>query len=309
MSIVNVILPVISLIALGWIAIRSGYLSEKVESGLLEYVFSVAVPALILLTLARPFDLAEISASYLLAYFIGVALAWSLGLAVSRRALGLPWRASVLCGFSASQSNTVLLGVPLILQVWGDQAQVPMFLLLAVHLPIMMTAVTLLVEADGGQGQAGARLMSLGRAMLKNPIILAMILGLGLRGIGIAPGGLALSLLESVAKTTSTCALLAMGMSLARFRLLSNLTPGMLFSALKLGLHPLAVWVIAVKILALPGIVGGVAVLYAALPSGVNGYILAKKYQAGEAEISSTIVLSTLLSVVSITLWLHLIAT
>ena len=45
-----------------------------------------------------------------------------------------------------AQSNTVFVGVPMILKAYGDAGAVPLFLLLAVHLPVTMTIATLLVE-------------------------------------------------------------------------------------------------------------------------------------------------------------------
>ena len=52
----------------------------------------------------------------------------------------------VVSGFAAAQSNTVFVGVPMILKAYGDAGAVPLGLLLAIHLPVTMTVATLLAE-------------------------------------------------------------------------------------------------------------------------------------------------------------------
>ncbi|MCW2305863.1 AEC family transporter [Rhodobium gokarnense] len=304
MSILAIILPVIGLIAVGWLAQKTRLVSRAAEEGLTEYVFSIAVPALIVLTLTKDFDSADFSWAYLVAYFSGVAVAWLAGMLLATRLGNGTWKESVLFGFVSAQSNTVLLGIPLIIRVYGDAAAMPMFLLLAVHLPIMMTAVTLMVEGPTSGTGLRTQFAKIGGSLIRNPIVVAMIVGLFLKLTGLTPGGILATLLEGIGKTTATCALLAMGMSLARYNLVRGLTSGLMLSLVKLVIHPLAVWVLAFKLFGLPPVVGGVAVIYAALPSGINSYLVAKRYGAAEMEVSATIILATLLSVVSLFLWL-----
>lgn len=306
MDILSIIAPIIALIGVGWLVLRIGLVTSKTEEGLQEYVFMIAVPALIIMTVTRDMPLDEIPWGYLVAYFTGVAVAWGLTMLFAQRILGYRWTRSVLCGFASSQSNTVLLGVPLILHVYGDAASLPMFVLMAVHLPIMMTAVALLAEFERDPDAPPSHpLRRVGRGLLRNRVLIVMSLGLVLRALHVVPSGIVATLLDSIGKTTSTCALLAMGMSLGRFRLFTSLGPGLMLSTVKLVVHPFAVWVVAFKILALPALFGSVAVLYAALPAGVNSFVLARQYQAGEAEASATIILSSLVSVFTIVAWLH----
>lgn len=49
------------------------------------------------------------------------------------------------------------------------------------------------------------------------------------------------------------------------------------------------------------------ATLFAALPAGINAYLLAARHRAGEETASSVIVLSTLLSLISLSVWLAIL--
>ena len=58
-------------------------------------------------------------------------------------------------------------------------------------------------------------------------------------------------------------------------------------------------------VFSVPALWAKVAILIAALPVGVNTYLFAVRYDAGQAESASAILLSSLLSVVTVSLVLY----
>ena len=72
----------------------------------------------------------------------------------------------------------------------------------------------------------------------------------------------------------------------------------------KLLLHPLITWWLAYEVFELEGILPAVAVIQAALPTGVPVFILAQQYKSFMFRSSSAIAISTALSVVTLTLLL-----
>jgi malonate transporter len=75
--------------------------------------------------------------------------------------------------------------------------------------------------------------------------------------------------------------------------------------ALKLPLQPLAVWLLATLVFDVPPLWANVVILLAALPVGVNVYVFATRYDAGQAESAAAIVISSILSVVTLPLLLY----
>jgi malonate transporter len=73
--------------------------------------------------------------------------------------------------------------------------------------------------------------------------------------------------------------------------------------------HPLAVWLLAVPVLGLDGIWVPVAVGMAAMPSGVNAYLFAARYEAAEGVASRAVFISTAVSPVTISAVLYLLRT
>lgn len=300
----SVIAPVFGLIAVGWIAGRTGLVAPRTGEGLTDYLFALAIPALIVKTLTAG-DLPHSNPwGYWVAYFGGVAITWAIGAVIVRRILKLDRTQEALMGFSASQSNTVLVGIPLILRAYGEEGAVPLFLLIAVHLPIMLTVATLLIEASGAEG--GFRIVArrLVKTILTHPIVLALVAGVVLKWADLPPSGAVGSLIDSLAASASPCALVAMGLALYRHGIAGEIRTAAILSALKLVVHPLIVWFLAFHVFPVPPVWAGVAVLFAAMPTGVNAYILANRYGAGEHAISSTVALSTVLAVLTVSFWL-----
>ncbi|CAG9177336.1 hypothetical protein LMG32289_03781 [Cupriavidus pampae] len=310
MDLTQLILPMFAIVLAGWALAAMGVISQRVGEGLSEYVFAVAVPALIVQTMAQPNEGAAIHVGYWVAYFGGCALVWGL-LTLFMRWRGMSaGQAAVIGGFASSQSNTVFFGVPIILAVYGDAGKVPLFLLLAVHLPIMMTAATVLIErADGDTpgGTIGARLAGVGKRLARNPIVLALVLGAVLRSLQIPLTGTVSAIVNAFGATASTCALFSLGVSMHQYRLRDGLGVAALITVGKLVLHPLFVWVIAFHVFEMPPAYAGVATMFAAMPVGINSYLLALRYRAGEAAVSSAVVLSTIVSSVTVAAWIKLL--
>jgi predicted permease len=293
-----VVLPVFGLIALGYLARWTKLLRETTGEGLSDFVFVLAVPCLLFRTLATA-DVPQTQPwGYWIAYFTGLAIVWALAMLIASRVFARKGPELVVSGFAAAQSNTVFVGVPMILKAYGDAGAVPLGLLLAIHLPVTMTVATLLAE-----GRAASPAMMI-RRLFTHPIIIGIILGMLARPVvGQLPAPF-WTLIDLIAGAAVPCALISLGISMRRYGLESGLGLPVALSALKLGLHPLIVYLLATKVFDMPPHWSGVAVLFAACPCGINAYLFAERYRQGVADASSAITLSTLVSLFTTAAWL-----
>ena len=76
----------------------------------------------------------------------------------------------------------------------------------------------------------------------------------------------------------------------------------------KLVLHPLITWWLAYHVFELEGVLPAVAVFQAALPSGVPVFVLAQQYGVFVRRSNAVIVISTLLSIVSLSVLIVVLA-
>lgn len=303
-DVVAIVLPVFGLIALGFAAAKAGLISERAGDGLADYVFALAVPALIFRTLSE--SQATLTSSpwgYWASYFAAAAVVWALGMICARRLFSRDAREAVVHGFCSAQSNTVFLGIPLILQAYGEAGAVPLFLLLAIHLPVMMTAASLLIESADARDD-GFRAGRFIKTLATHPILLALLAGVLAQVLDVRAPAAVKPILDGLSASASPVALIAMGLALSRYGFSSDPKAASVSVALKLVLHPLLVFVMARYVFTLDPVFTGVAVLFAALPSGINGYLLAVRYRTGERFASNAIALSTVISVISVAVWL-----
>ncbi len=89
-SVIATIVPVFGLITLGFLAGRTGYLSEAAAKGLPEFVFRIAMPVMLFRTIGTAAAPA-IAPSAILASFFGAAfVAWVLAAILARVPLRRP---------------------------------------------------------------------------------------------------------------------------------------------------------------------------------------------------------------------------
>lgn len=299
-----IVMPIFIVVGLGLAAGKYGLVSEKVGDGLSEFVYAIAIPALMFRTIAgaRPVDVAPWL--YWLSYFVGVVTVWALAMLLARRGFGLPKPESAIAGFSTGQANTVLIGIPLIIRAFGEAGTVPLFLLVAIHLPLTMSAATLLVERSLG-GDAGLPVILW--KLVTHPILIGIALGILCFETQTRPPEPVMAAINLFGDASAPCALFSMGMALSRYGFGADIRMLCGLAVLKLAVHPALVLAMGKYAFNLPPVWTGVAVLFAACPSGINAYLLAERYRRGVALSSSAISFTTLLSPLTTTFWVWLV--
>ena len=307
-SLVNVVVPVFGVMVLGYLARKLNVLSEAGVRGLVLFVFGFAIPSLLFRSLAEV-DLPDvIEWGFLLAFYSGSVVVYAGGMAAGRFLFHRSLDHQAIFGMSAAFSNTVFLGIPIILTAFGPEATLPVFLIITFHSATFMPLTVGLIQGSRGTSvSAREHLGILSLEILRNPIVMGLLLGLLVNVTGLELPGPLDRVLELLGAAAVPCALFAMGGSLAGYPFMGEVGPALVLSALKLVVHPLLVWIVAVPVLGLSGVWVAVAVSMAAMPAGVNAYLFGARYDAAPGVAARTVFLTTLLSLGTITLLLALL--
>ena len=100
---------------------------------------------------------------------------------------------------------------------------------------------------------------------------------------------------------------MALGAGLKRYRVLFDLPGALVVAGLKLVVHPLIVWLLAFHVFAMPAAYAGVATLFAAMPVGINAYLLAVRYKSETGLVAASVLASTLLAPATTIAWLMIL--
>ena len=292
---------------LGWLAARLRAFDEMATRGLSLFAFNVAIPVMLLRTLAHAELPPQPEWALVLTYFIGAGLNFAVAVLLARKAFVRRGAEPAMFGITSGFSNVAILGAPIILQTYGAAAALPLSLLLAFHSATIFTLTTIVAEIGlGGHVAAMGLARSIGRGLVTNPMLWGIAVGVGLSVLRLPPPLVLDRMAELLAAAALPASLFALGANLSRFRLLGSMRVALSLSLLKLVLQPLLVATLG-YVAGLTPLALSVAVTVAALPTGINAYLFAARYQAAVADSSSTILVSTLLSILSLSLLMSLI--
>jgi predicted permease len=234
---------------------------------------------------------------------------WACGHFAATRLFGRDSAAGVVAGVAASFSNMLLLGIPFVLGVFGQPGMEVLSLLVAVHLPVMMAASIISFEWVRRKEAAAPSplkvLRDFVRNLLSNPLIVGILAGLAWRLLDFPLPSLGARFIDAFATAAGTVALFAVGFSLMRHGISGNVKPALVLAGLKLLLVPALVLAIVWSI-GMPPLAAQVLVVAAAMPTGVNPYLIASRFGTGQMLASNTMTISTAAAALTTGLWLAL---
>lgn len=291
-------LPFFAVIGLGFVAGRTRFFSVEATAYLTRFVFYFALSAM-LFGFAANLDLSRVfSWAFVMAYLLASTFVWLLvaGVALMRGTKPVEALIEAHCGVIG---NVGFLGIPMLTLLLGPGAVGPVLLVLAVDLIVFSSVLTLGITGLRTGRMSPGILGLLAMGLLRNPMIVSVVLGLGWGAAGWALPGPVNEFLTLLGAAATPCALFAIGASLAG-RNAERLEIAAWLSFAKLVLHPAAVAVAAFVLFRVEPQAAAVMVAAAALPVAGNVFILAQHYGVAPQRVSTSILVSTAVSVLSV---------
>lgn len=293
-------LPFFAIIALGYGAGRTGFFNEDATRYLTKFVFFFALSAMIF-RFAANIELSEVwDARLIAAYLWGTAFVYGIATIVGfLRNLNVATNAiEAQC---AVIGNIGFLGLPMLTLILGEAAIGPIMMMLAVDLIIFSSLVVILVTGSQ-DGQMSIRILkTVGLGLIKNPMIVAMTLGLLCSGFDVTIPVPLNEFLAILGGAATPGALFAIGASLATKSAERIAVAGWL-TFCKLVLHPAFVAFGALFLFSVDPYSAAVLIAAASLPVAGNVYMLAQHYSVAPQRVSAAILVSTAISIFTVSL-------
>ena len=309
-SVLSVITPVFAIILIGFLVARRRLLPEGTGKGLADFVFSVAMPALLFRTMVTVEPSGVAPAGLLIGYFGANLATWVLASHATTRLLGRPATDAPSIAMAACFGNTVMLGLPLGTAFFGPPAAAAIAVIVALHAPVLWVVATL-QQAWIQRGDANrtiGQLRAVAFDLATNPIVFAVLAGSvwRLTGLGLVP--VLDKLLALLGQGAVPGSLFALGAGLTRFEVRTDLAALSAITVLKLAVMPLLAWLVSSQLLGLSPIGTDAVTLLAACPTGANAYLFASRYERAQGPVSGAIAVGTVLAAVTISIVLLLLA-
>lgn len=305
---VNVTIPIFLVMVLGYFLRRIGLLNDNFVTIANKFNFKVTLPFLIFKDLASVDILHVFDLKYVLfcavatsACFWGV---WGLSRVFmkDRTMIGAFTQASF-------RSSAAVMGLAFIQNIYGASAMGSLMIIGAVPLYNIYSVIVLTFEGDYPEGERDTgKIKQACVNIVKNPIIIAIVLGLIVALFGNPLPVMVNKTVASVAQMATPLALVALGAGFEGRKALTKMKPTLVAAFIKL----VAQAAIFIPIAVACGFTGEklvALVIMLAAPATPSCYIMAKNMYNDGTLTASIVVATTLLASVTLTAWIFLLKT
>lgn len=325
MGIVSIIFPLLFMVSLGYGLTRAKVFNREQIGGISKFAFYISIPAFLFLNMLKADLSRSLDISAMMTFYIPVIVVFTLGVLLNDTLVGYWGRAKkrgekgpdehivpenapayrAVYGLGCSYSNTVLVGLPIIIAALGEQMMGMVFVIITFHSALLF-ALTFILASLGTSKATNRHFdwQSFLRSIVLNPVVLSITLGIIANGINLKLGDELSAGLRLLSEPALASALFVLGANLSFYRIREGWQLAAVASGVKLILLPAFVYLLGHFLFSIEPQPLAVIVLLSASPLGVNSYLVATQLKAHQATLGSTVVLSTLLCVPSFGFWL-----
>ncbi len=304
MPIRTTIIPIFSIIALGWFARRRGMMPDSFIITANRLVYYLAIPALIFRAIARfpiagfqDASAAAVAAAGLVATgAVGWLISKLFGLRGGRRAT------FVQCSFHC---NLGYIGLAVVFYYLGESELARASMMVGAIMILQNTLAVTVLQSGRPAAQRTQRFREAFFALARNPVILGVISGTAVSATGWSLPPVADRALSILSGLALPMALLIIGASIRLNALRSHARNAGVTSLLKLGLMPGLGWAGA----RFAGIAPASflpALLLLGAPTATMTFIMAREMNGDPEAATAAIALSTMVAAISYPLWMAL---
>lgn len=302
----NATLPIFLLILIGWLLTQTGLFTKEFTAVADKYVFKVALPLLCFMDIATANIREMFSLKFVLFCSVGTTLMF-LGVWLFARWYCKDKSMTGAFTQAAARGSAAILGIAFVENIYGSSGMAPMMIVSAVPLYNIFSVVILTFGASGAETEPiGKTLRRACINVIKNPIIIGILAG-AIFAIGQIPiPGIPMKTIDNIANTASPLALLIVGATFEGHKALAKIKPSLMATLIKLVIIPAIFFPFAILFGFRDSELVAILVMLGS-PTTVSCYIMAKNMHNDTVLTSSIIVMATLLSSVTLTLWIYIL--
>lgn len=300
----NVTMPIFLVMVVGYVLRQIGMLNDSFVTVANKFNFTVTLPVM----LFRDISSVPIREVFDLKYVLFCAIVSTICFWVIWGGTKLFLREKSMRGAfvqASFRSSAAVMGLAFIENIYGQSAMGPLMIVGAVPLYNIFSVIVLTFESEDDTRDTG-KIKQAFVNILKNPIIIAIALGLLSSLAGLDYPVIVDSTVNKIAQMATPLALIALGAGFEGRKALAKIKPTLAASLLKLVIQPLLFLPVAAAL----GFDGekmiGILIMLAA-PTTPSCYIMAKNMKNDGALTASIVVATTLLAAFTLTGWIFIL--
>ncbi|MEM9044066.1 MAG: AEC family transporter [Pseudomonadota bacterium] len=303
LALLTIVLPVFLVVGSGYVMVRLKAFPNAGIDMLIKFATGFAVPVLLFRAMYGLDLSSALRLDHQLSFYIAASICFAIGIFLARKIWKRRPGEAVAIGFCGLFSNSVLLGLPIMERAYGRLDEI--YALITFHTPFCLSLGILTMEFCRRDAvPLTTALKQTAKAMVGNALMIGLVTGVVANLSGLQLPGPLLAAVDMIADAALPVALFSVGGVLTRYAFSDNLAESLMVASLSIVLHPALAWLLATQVFALPAPFVQAAVVMAAMPTGINAYIFAALYKRAEGTAASSVLVATLLSVVTIPIWL-----
>ena len=306
LDILAITTPIYLVIAVGYMLVRVGFIKPVFVEALGQFAIRVSLPMLIFLAIAGSGQNGGLHLGLMAGYAVASLPLLIAGRFMLRHILGQRPGQSWSMSLGIANPNSVMIGLPLATIIFPEQAATVFASFMLVENVIFIPLTLIAADLAGRKSQGLSKTLSgIGRSLIGNPLLTAVLLALLARGLNWAPAGAFEASIRLLGQTGPGLALFYIGATVARLSLtaapaiISTITLG------KLIIHPLIAALVFPWFVSDPTLVA-VAILFCAIPMLTIYPLLARKSDSEDLAATALLV-ATSLSFITVSATLYLI--
>ncbi len=301
---INATIPVFLVILLGYFLKKIGLISDEFTNVTNRYVFKVALPVMLFEDMAFSDIFSSIDTGFIVFCIVVTIVMFGLSWLLSyifikdKSMVGAFAQASV-------RSSAAILGVAFVENICGEAGMAPLMIASAVPLFNIFSVIILSFSAKDKTSGKDEIKKSL-KGIVTNPIIIGIVLGLLFAISGLKMPAIPMKTIKYIGATATPMALIAIGGGFNFKLALTRLKPALVASFVKLVLLAAIFMPVAIRFGFNSSELVAILIMLAS-PATVTCYIMAKEMNNDEVLTSNVVVLTTLFSSVTLTLWVFIL--
>ena len=303
LDVLNISIPFFALIFLGFGAHAIGFIDVAGARTMSKFAFYVTLPPFMFLKITASDPAAILNWGFIWRYESSTILIYLTAALIAQLLFRLGRLESGIFGLNVAYPNYGYMGIPLAILAFGDEAALPMALILFADTIVLLTITACFVS--GNEGGPVAAIKRISFTMIANPLVIAVLAGLLFSASGLILPKIPQQFGTLLAGAAAPVALFALGATLFGQPVRAAAAEVSAISLLKLILHPVLV---ALFFLGPPGqepLWVKVAILSSCLPVAANVFMLANHYGAYTGRTASAILVSTTLASATVPVTLY----